>query len=76
MSQDLVQTCSSTIVIFGSLIMMLRINPLLVLVFAFTVPLSFFLTSHLAGTGPPCFQPAFCENGGIKRLYRGIHFRT
>ena len=36
----------------------------------------FFPDQPSGRTGPPCFQPAFCENGGIKRLYRGIHFRT
>ena len=65
MSQDLVQTCSSTIVIFGSLIMMLRINPLLVLVFAFTVPLSFFLTSHLAGLARPVFSRRSAKMGEL-----------
>lgn len=65
MSQDLVQTCSSTIVIFGSLIMMLRINPLLVLVFAFTVPLSFFLTSRLAGLARPVFSRRSAKMGEL-----------
>lgn len=49
LSSDIVTIASSLITIVGSLIMMLTIEPLLVLVFVVTVPLSVLFTSMLRG---------------------------
>lgn len=65
LSQDLVQTCSSSIVILGSLIMMLRINALLVLVFVITVPLSYLLTSHRTKRIRPVFSRRSAQMGAL-----------
>ena len=44
LSHDLLQIGASFVTIFGSLIMMLSISPLLILIFAITVPLSILFT--------------------------------
>lgn len=42
LSNDVVQVVSSSVTIVGSLVMMLRLSPRLVLVFAVTIPWPFF----------------------------------
>ncbi len=56
LSSDLIQICSSIITVFGSLIMMIKISPLLVLVFVFTIPLSIFITTKMARKTKPLFR--------------------
>ena len=56
LSQDLLQLCKSVIIVFGSLWMMLRIAPKLVLVFAFTIPLAIVFTNVITRKVRPLFR--------------------
>ena len=56
LSTDLVQICASVITVAGSLIMMLRIAPKLVLVFVVTVPLSMLITRRISKKTHPLFR--------------------
>lgn len=56
LSNDMVQMLTTVITVVGALLMMLAISPKLVLVFAFTVPLSIFLTKKLTGKTRPLFR--------------------
>ncbi len=56
LSTDLLQITTSVVTVIGSLVMMFRIHPPLVLVFAVTVPLSFFLTRYITGKTRPLFR--------------------
>ena len=56
LSNDLVQILTSVITVAGSLAMMLSISPLLVLVFAVTVPISIFFTKYMTGRVRPLFS--------------------
>ena len=56
LSTDLVQIFASVITVAGSLIMMLRIAPKLVLVFAVTVPLSMLITRRISKKTHPLFR--------------------
>lgn len=56
LSHDLLQICTSVITIVGSLIMMLTISPLLVLVFAVTIPISIIFTRHKVKKIRPLFR--------------------
>lgn len=56
LSSDLVQICSSMITVGGSLLMMLRLNAPLVLVFAVTVPISVRFTRHMSQKVRPLFS--------------------
>ena len=56
LSNDLVQIVTTVITVVGALLMMLTISPLLVLVFAFTVPLSIILTKFITGKTRPLFR--------------------
>ena len=47
LSSDLIQICTSLITIVGSLIMMIVLSPLLVLVFAITIPISLLFTRFM-----------------------------
>ena len=47
LSSDLIQICTSAITIVGSLIMMIVLSPLLVLVFAITIPISLLFTRFM-----------------------------
>ena len=65
LSSDLVQVCSSIITVVGSLVMMLRINPPLVLVFAVTVPISVLFTKHLSKKVRPLFSARSAKMGEL-----------
>ena len=65
LSSDLIQICSSIITVIGSLIMMIRISPLLVLIFAFTIPLSIFITTKLARKTKPLFRARNRQLGNL-----------
>ncbi len=56
LSTDLVQIFASVITVAGSLIMMLRIAPKLVLIFAVTVPLSMLITRYISKKTQPLFR--------------------
>ena len=56
LSHDLVQMLASAITVLGSVAMMLSISPILVLVFAVTVPISILFTKY--------------RSGKVRRLYR------
>lgn len=56
LSSDLIQICSSVITVAGSLIMMIKINPLLVFVFAVTVPISILFTRNMSRHVRPLFS--------------------
>lgn len=56
LSNDFVQLLASSITILGSLVMMIRISPRLVLIFAVTVPLSILLTRFISKRTRPLFR--------------------
>ena len=65
LSNDLVQICSSIITVVGSLIMMLRINPPLVLVFVVTVPISILFTRYMSKKVRPLFSRRSARMGEL-----------
>ncbi len=65
LSSDLVQICSSIITVVGSLVMMLRINPPLVLVFAVTVPISIMFTRYMSKKVRPLFSRRSAKMGEL-----------
>lgn len=56
LSNDLVQILTTLITVIGALSMMVVISPRLVLIFAFTVPLSMLLTKLITGKTRPMFR--------------------
>lgn len=56
LSNDLLQICKSVITVVGSLVMMLRIAPVLVTVFVFTVPTSILFTRYITKKVRPLFR--------------------
>ena len=78
LSNDLLQICTSFITVFGSLLMMLLISPLLVLVFAVTVPLSILFTKYMTGRVRPLFRKRSAKlgelNGFVEEIVSG--YRT
>lgn len=56
LSNDMVTIFTTIITIIGALFMMIVISPVLVIVFAFTVPLSILLTKVLTGKTRPLFR--------------------
>ena len=56
LSNDLVQILTTVITVVGALAMMIIISPKLVLIFAFTVPLSMLITKTLTGKTRPMFR--------------------
>ncbi len=75
LSHDFVQIAASVVTVSGSLIMMIKISPLLVLVFAFTVPLSVFLTKKITGFTRPLFRKRSAKlgelNGFVEEMISG-----
>ena len=65
LSHDFVQIATSAITIFGSLIMMIRISPLLVLVFAITIPISLIMTRYKALKVRPLFKKRSAKLGEL-----------
>lgn len=65
LSSDLIQMCSSIITVAGSFIMMIRINPLLVLVFAVTVPISILFTRHMSTRVRPLYSERSARMGDL-----------
>lgn len=56
LSNDVVQMLTTIITVVGALSMMIAISPQLVLIFAFTVPLSMLITKYLTGKTRPMFR--------------------
>lgn len=56
LSNDVVQVLSSSVTIVGSLIMMIRLCPKLVLIFLITIPLSLALAAYLTRMVQPMFR--------------------
>ena len=75
LSSDIIQICTSIITIVGSLIMMIKISPLLVLVFVITIPLSITITTKLAKKTKPLFRKRNHQlgelNGYVEEMFSG-----
>lgn len=56
LSNDVVQVLSSSVTIVGSLFMMIRLSPRLVLIFTVTIPLALVLASYLTRMVQPMFR--------------------
>lgn len=56
LSHDLLQVCASLVTVIGSLVMMASISPVLLIVFAFTVPMSIFYTKFRSTRVRPLFR--------------------
>lgn len=65
LSNDLVQLLTTVITVVGALSMMLAISPKLVLIFAFTVPLSILLTKYITGRTKPLFRQRSAKLGEL-----------
>lgn len=75
LSNDLVQLLTTVITVVGALSMMISISPKLVLVFAFTVPLSLILTKSITGRTKPLFRKRSAKlgemNGYVEEMVSG-----
>lgn len=75
LSNDLVQLLTTVITVVGALLMMITISPRLVLVFAFTVPLSVFMTKYITGRTRPLFRERSARlgemNGFVEEMITG-----
>ncbi len=56
LSNDLLQICASVVTVVGSLIMMITIQPVLLIVFLFTVPASLLFTKYRTRKVQPLFK--------------------
>ena len=76
LSHDVVQILSSVVTVVGSLIMMIRLSPVLMLVFVVTIPLSIFLTRYITSKTRPLFRKrsrALGEmNGFVEEMISGL----
>ena len=76
LTHDLVQMASSLVTVVGSFLMMLSITPLLVLVFAVTIPLSLVVTRYRAKRVRPLFRDRSYKlgamNGFIEEITAGL----
>ena len=76
LTHDLVQMAASLVTVVGSLLMMLSIMPLLVLVFAVTIPLSMAVTRYRAKRVRPLFRERSAKlgamNGFIEEITAGL----
>ncbi len=75
LSTDLLQIFTSIITVVGSLAMMLLISPVLVLVFAVTIPISILLTKYMTGKVRPLFRKRSAKlgelNGFVEEIISG-----
>lgn len=75
LSNDLVQLLTTVITVIGALAMMVTISPKLVLVFAFTVPLSMLITKYITGRTRPLFRRRSAKlgemNGFVEEMVSG-----
>ena len=75
LSSDLIQILTTVITVGGALYMMVVISPRLVLVFAFTVPLSACITKFITGKTRPLFRARSASlgtlNGFVEEMVTG-----
>lgn len=75
LSNDLLQIAASVITVFGSLGMMISISPLLVLVFAVTIPMSVLFTKYMTKRVRPLFKKRSAAlgelNGFVEEVISG-----
>ncbi len=75
LSNDLLQIAASAITVFGSLAMMIAISPMLVLVFAATIPLSVVFTRYMTRKVRPLFHKRSVKlgelNGFVEEVISG-----
>ena len=75
LSNDLIQICTSIVTVGGSLIMMLSISPVLVLIFAVTIPISIYFTKRMTGKVRPLFRKRSAKlgelNGYVEEVLSG-----
>ena len=76
LSHDVVQILSSVVTVVGSLGMMIRLSPTLMLVFVVTIPLSIFITRYITSRTRPLFRKrskALGElNGFVEEMVSGL----
>lgn len=76
LAHDVVQILSSVVTVVGSLYMMLTISPLLILVFAVTIPLSAFITRFITSRTRPLFRARSRKlgelNGFVEEMLSGL----
>ena len=76
LAHDVVQILSSVVTVAGSLYMMLTISPLLILVFAVTIPLSVFITRFITSRTRPLFRARSRKlgelNGFVEEMLSGL----
>ena len=76
LAHDVVQILSSVVTVVGSLYMMLTISPLLILVFAVTIPLSVFITRFITSPTRPLFRARSRKlgelNGFVEEMLSGL----
>ena len=65
LSNDLMQICAGVITVLGSMIMMLKIAPILTLIFVFTVPALIFFTKYRVKKVKPLFKARSAEPGRL-----------
>ncbi len=75
LSDDVVQLLTTVITVSGAFVMMVLISPRLVLVFAFTMPLSICITRYLTGKTRPLFRERSAKlgelNGFVEEMVSG-----
>ncbi len=75
LSNDLLQICTSVITVVGSLVMMITLSPLLVLVFAITIPCSVLFTRYMTRRVRPLFRKRSAKlgelNGFVEEIISG-----
>ena len=76
LAHDVVQILSSVVTVVGSLYMMLTISPLLILVFAVTIPLSVFITRFITSRTRPLVRARSRKlgelNGFVEEMLSGL----
>jgi len=76
LANDLIQICGSAITVIGALVMMLTIQPILVLVFAVTLPISLFFTRYKSRRVRPLFRRRSEKlgemNGYVEEMLSGL----
>ena len=65
LSHDLLQVCASLVTVAGALLMMISISPVLVLVFAITVPASILFTRYKSRRVRPLFKERSVKLGAL-----------
>lgn len=75
LSHDLIQIFTSIITVIGSLVMMIIISPILVTVFAVTIPISILFTRFMTGKVRPLFRKRSAKlgelNGFVEEIVSG-----